>query len=106
MEAKYLYPMISLISLILYISPFQFTAVSSEASHMYLLRNSAHPRNCIKAIPFGVAMRVRKNCSTNEEYDRRSNEYQPYLIDRGYNQSEVGKQFEKAKVLSRGDLLA
>ena len=29
--------------------------------HMYLLRNSAHPRHCTKAIPFGVATRIRRN---------------------------------------------
>ena len=31
--------------------------------HIYLLRNSAHPSHCTRAIPFGVATRVRRNCS-------------------------------------------
>ena len=74
--------------------------------HMYLLCNSAHPRHCTKAIPFGVATRVHRNCSTNEKYDQRSGEYQVYLIERGYKPSEVNKQFEKAKALPKGDLLA
>ena len=34
--------------------------------HMYLLRNSARPRHCPKAISFGVATRIRRNCSTIE----------------------------------------
>ena len=71
---------------------------------MYLLRNSAHPRHYTKAIPFGLATRVRRNCSTNEKYDQRSDEYQTYLVERGYNPSEVSKQFEKAKPLPREDL--
>ena len=74
--------------------------------HMYLLRNSAHPRHCTKAIPFGVAIRIHRNCSTIEKYDQSSDEYQTYLIERGYNPSEVSRQFEKAKALTRGDLLA
>ena len=57
-------------------------------------------------IPFGVATRIRRNCSTIEKYDQRSDEYQTYLVERGYNQSEVSRQFEKGKALPRGDLLA
>ena len=34
--------------------------------HIYLLHNSAHPSHCTKAIPFGVATRVHRNCSTLE----------------------------------------
>ena len=33
-------------------------------NHIYLLRNSAHPAHCTKAIPFGVATRIKRNCST------------------------------------------
>lgn len=73
--------------------------------HMYLLRNSAHPRHCTKAIPFGVATRIRRNCSTIESYDQRSDEYQTYLVERGYNLSEVKKQFGRAKALPRENLL-
>ncbi|XP_068675647.1 uncharacterized protein [Montipora foliosa] len=74
--------------------------------HMYLLRNSAHPRHCTKAIPFGVATRIRRNCSTIEKFDQRSEEYQTYLVERGYNPAEVNKQFLRAKDLPREDLLA
>ena len=110
----------------------KFTVVSSEASlnvldltlslvdgfiqtdvyskptdhHMYLLRNSAHPRHCTKAIPFGVATRIRRNCSTIEKFDQRRDEYQTYLVERGYNPAEVNKQFLRAKDLPREDLLA
>ena len=51
-------------------------------------------------------MRKLINCSTTEKYDQRSDEYQTYLVERGYNPSEVSRQFEKAKALPRGDLLA
>ena len=74
--------------------------------HIYLLRNSAHPSHCTKAIPFGVATRVRRNCSTIERFEERSKEYRKYLVDRGYNPSRVQKQFDKAKTTPREDLLS
>ena len=75
-------------------------------NHIYLLRNSAHPAHCSKAIPYGVATRVRRNCSTSEAFEKRSHEYQSYLINRGYNPSQVKQQFEKAKSISRKNLLS
>ena len=74
-------------------------------NHIYLLRNSAHPTHCSKAIPYGVATRVRRNCSTSEAFEKRSLEYQSYLINRGYNPSQVKQQFEKAKSIPRENLL-
>ena len=75
--------------------------------HIYLLRNSAHPSHCTRAIPFGVATRVRRNCSTIEKFEERiSKEYQNYLIDRGYHPSKVKTQFGKAKDTPREDLLS
>ena len=74
-------------------------------NHIYLLRNSAHPAHCSKAIPYGVATRVRRNCSTSEAFEMRSLEYQSYLINRGYNPSQVKQQFEKVKSIPRENLL-
>ena len=74
-------------------------------NHIYLLRNSAHPVHCSKAIPYGVATRVGRNCSTSEAFEKRSLEYQSNLINRGYNPSQVKQQFEKAKSISRKNRL-
>lgn len=73
--------------------------------HIYLLRSSAHPAHCTKAIPFGVATRVRRNCSTIEKFNEKSKDYQGYLVSRGYHPLEVRKQFDKAKAIPREDLL-
>lgn len=75
-------------------------------NHIYLLRNSAHPAHCSKAIPYGVATRVRRNCSTPESFEKRSVEYQSYLINRGYNHSQVKQQFDRVKSIPRENLLA
>ena len=73
--------------------------------HIYLLHNSAHLSHCTKAMPFGVATRVRRNCSTIGKFEDRSKEYQNYLVDPGYHPSKVKQQFEKAKDTPREDLL-
>ena len=74
-------------------------------NHIYLLRNSAHPAHVTRAIPYGVATRLRRNCSTDEAFTKRSSEYQGYLYNRGYNPGLVSQQFEKAKSISRETLL-
>ena len=74
-------------------------------NHIYLLRNSAHPGHCSKAIPFGVATRVRRNCSSSEAFEKRCIEYQSYLINIGYNPSQVKQQFEKVRSIPRENLL-
>ena len=35
-------------------------------NHMYLHPKTAHPSHCMKAIPFGIASRLRRNCSSEE----------------------------------------
>ena len=48
-------------------------------SHLYLPYNSSHPDHCKKAIPYGVALRIRRNCSTNASFVKRCSEYKSYL---------------------------
>ena len=47
-------------------------------NHIYLLCNSAHPTHCYRAIPYGVATRVSRICSTPETFKKCSLEYQTY----------------------------
>ena len=58
---------------------------------IYLLRDSAHPAHVTRAIPYGVATRIRRNCSTDETFSKRSVEYQGYLYNRGYNPGLVSQ---------------
>ena len=74
-------------------------------NHIYLLRNSAHPAHVTRDIPYGVATRIRRNCSTDETFSKRSVEYQGYLYNRGYNPGLVSQQFEKAQSIPRETLL-
>ena len=74
-------------------------------SHLYLPPSSAHPQHCKKSIPYSVALRLKRNCSTKEFLDKRFHEYQLYLTQQGYNKSMVEKQFQKANLISRTELL-
>ena len=75
-------------------------------NHINLLCNSAHPAHCTKATPFGVATRVKRNCSIPESFEKQSIEYQNYLINRGYNPNKVRQQFDKVRSIPRENLLA
>ena len=64
--------------------------------------NQAH---CTKAIPYGVATRVRRNCSNPETFQKRSREYQEYLINQAYSPRKVQQQFNKVTSIPRENLL-
>ena len=70
-----------------------------------MLQNSAHPAHVTRAIPYGVATRIRRNCSTDEAFSKRSSEYKGYIYNRGYNPNLVSQQFEKAQSIPRQTLL-
>ncbi|XP_068691550.1 uncharacterized protein [Montipora foliosa] len=74
-------------------------------SHLYLPYNSSHPDHCKKAIPYGVALRIRRNCSTNASFVKRCSGYKSHLKQQNYNGNLVDKQFERAMQLERSDVL-
>lgn len=62
-------------------------------SHLYLHQLSCHKLSTIKGIRKGVALRLRRICSSDVEYETKSLEYIKYLVDRGHNADEVKKVF-------------
>ena len=74
-------------------------------SHLYLPFSSSHPAHCKRAIPYGVALRVRRNCSTDEFFNQRCDEYKGYLKFQGYHADLVDKQFDRAINIERSELL-
>ena len=74
-------------------------------SHLYLPPSSCHPRHVFKAIPFGVATRLKRNCSDETFLAERTAEYKGYLLNQGYPSNLVNDQFSKASAISRNDLL-
>ena len=75
-------------------------------SHHYLPFSSSHPSHCKRAVPFGVALRIKHNCSTNDFLQNRCKEYKGYLKSQNYPVELVDKQFDKALSISRSELLS
>ena len=48
-----------------------------------------------------MALRLRRICSTDDEYKQKAAEYTNYLTQRGYNANKVGKSFSNVLSISR-----
>ena len=70
-------------------------------SHLYLHANSCHNLSSINGIPKGVALRLRRICSTDDDYQQKSGEYTSYLVNRGYDQKSVKQSFDKVNQKTR-----
>ena len=70
---------------------------------MYLHATSCHNSNSINGIPKGVALRLRRICSNDNEYIKKADEYKSYLIDRGYKHKQVDKTFKNIGRLPRSE---
>ena len=58
-------------------------------SFSYTSPNTCYPKNNICNIPKGIALRLRRICDDDETFDKRSTEYQNYLIAREHKPSLV-----------------
>ena len=75
-------------------------------SHLYLPYSSSHPLHCKRAIPYGVALRIIRNCSNDVFLKNRCDEYKGYLKSQSYPARLVDQQFEKALAVPRAELLS
>ena len=69
--------------------------------HQRLLYSSCHPLHTKKAIPFSLALRLRRICSTDETFKIRTTELTTYLLKRGYKRNFVTKQIQRAADIPR-----
>ena len=74
-------------------------------SHLYLPFSSSPPAHCKRAIPYGVALRIRRNCSTDEFLNKRCVKYKGYLKSQGYSADLVDNQFDRVLRIERSELL-
>ena len=73
--------------------------------HQHLLSSSCNPHHTKKAIPFSLALRLRRICSTDAKFKHCINELKTYLFARGYNNNFLEKQFLRAANISRTNAL-
>ena len=65
--------------------------------NQYLLPSSCHPIECLKNIPFSLALRIVKICSDKEKRDIRMKELKEMLLEREYDESVVDTAITRAK---------
>ena len=79
--------------------------VKETDRHQYLDPSSCHPIHCINSIPYSQALRLNRICSENSLFDKRCNELESWLLNRGYNDRLVREKILIARRQSRDDLL-
>ena len=72
----------------------------------YLLPSSNHPSHVTKNIPYSLAFRLRRICSTEERFNIRLGELRDLLLERGYRRRVIEAAFEKVKQLERATTLS
>ena len=70
-------------------------------SHLYLQAESCHQTSSVNGIQKGVALRLRRICSTDEEFESKAKEYKAYLVARGHDPFSVRKAFERTQLMPR-----
>ena len=67
--------------------------------HQHLLYSSCHPLHSERAIPFRLALRLRRICSTDEMFNIRAAQLTTYLLKRRYNRYFVTNQIQRCRHL-------
>ena len=71
----------------------------------YLHCKSEHPESLKRSIPFAQALRLRRICSTNNEFQDSCDRLRNKLIEKGYKPQEINEGIERTKILDRKKLL-
>ena len=69
-------------------------------SLIFVHHKTCYPSRNINKIPVGINLRLTSICDSDEKYEKRSNEYQNYLIARNDSPSLVFTQFQKVSQIS------
>ena len=72
-------------------------------SFNYTSPSTCYPRNNIRNIPKGIALRLRRICDDDETFDTHSTECQNYLIAREHKPSLVKQQFSEIRKKTRAE---
>ena len=79
--------------------------VKPTDTHQYLHASSCHVSHSKRSIPYSQCLRLNRICSDTYAFDKRCNELESWLLDRGYSDKLVRKQILKARKVRRNDLL-
>ena len=73
--------------------------------HQYLLNTSYHPPHTKRTIPFSLALRLRRICSTDDFFNNRCNELINFLGLRGYSRHFLKKEINRVRTIPRQETL-
>ena len=73
--------------------------------HQYLLKSSCHPAHTKRTIPFSLALRLRRICSTDHFFNKRCYELINYLALRGYSGGLLKREVNRVRHISRQEAL-
>ena len=71
----------------------------------FIHRKSYHPPATKKSIPYSQALRLSRICSQDDDYHNQLEELKIKFLERGYKESEIIYQFNKASGQDRNSLL-
>ena len=73
--------------------------VKPTDSRQYLQSSSCHPFHGKKSIPYSLALRLNHICSETNSFDKRCNDLERFLYERGYSSKLVRKEILRARKL-------
>jgi len=73
-------------------------------SHMYLHGQSCHPSSSINGISIGVATRLRRICSSDDEFDTKAKEYKGFLAARNHKPAVISQAFDSVRNIPREEV--
>ena len=79
--------------------------VKPTDTYQYLHSSSCHPYHCKNGIPYSQTLRLNRICSDSTSFDRRCNDLERWLLERGYKEKEVRKQVLRGRAFCRDGLL-
>jgi hypothetical protein len=74
-------------------------------AHMYLPFHSCHPRHCLRGIPYGQCIRLRRICSEDDVFQHRTQELKERLVKRGYPPALIDVAISKVTAIPRSTTL-
>ena len=75
------------------------------STNKYLLPSSFHPQHITTNIPYNVALRIRRICSDDQNFEKRLTELKVMPTERKYKPDIINRAYDKARKLNRNDVL-
>ena len=70
-----------------------------------MLPRSCHPPHIHKNIPYSLALRIKRICSRDSDFIKRSNELRRMLLARKYKLKDINVAIDRAATMNRKELL-